>query len=298
MFLRNCLLIILLILPVGFGEVFAQSHERNSQLAILEFGSSGVAKRARVALSKNLNQGSELNLLDPDQVSAAAKGSGYLGSLNMSLEEARNLGAAVGSDYYVIGDAQTLRRSPSTGPVYFESYASIFVVSSRTGRLVAWERPNFRAATAVAAGDLLIDHLSSHIIRDRVLLGIRRVREEERISREIALDKSPYVIEAAPDDDKQAESQGLRLPRPYRRLSPPYPDTAAIAEVEATVDVLAELDANGEVGHVEIARWAGFGLDEATVRTVKQLHFFPAMRNGTPIPLRVLLRYNFRKPAK
>jgi hypothetical protein len=32
--------------------------------------------------------------------------------------------------------------------------------------------------------------------------------------------------------------------------------------------------------------------------TVKQLHFFPAMRNGRAIPMRVLLRYNFRKPAE
>jgi TonB family protein len=79
---------------------------------------------------------------------------------------------------------------------------------------------------------------------------------------------------------------------------PEYPETAATAEAEATVDVLVELDEKGEVNRVEIARWAGFGLDEATIETVRQLHFFPAMRNGTPIPLRVLLRYNFRKPLK
>ncbi len=29
-----------------------------------------------------------------------------------------------------------------------------------------------------------------------------------------------------------------------------------------------------------------------------QMHFFPAMRNGTAIPMRVLLRYNFRKPPR
>jgi len=52
------------------------------------------------------------------------------------------------------------------------------------------------------------------------------------------------------------------------------------------------------VTRVEVARWAGFGLDEATVETVHRLHFFPAMRNGVAIPIRVLLRYNFRKPPK
>jgi len=79
-------------------------------------------------------------------------------------------------------------------------------------------------------------------------------------------------------------------------LKPPYPETAARAEVEATVDVLVDIDARGEVGRVEIARWAGYGLDQAVIDTVRQLHFFPAIRDGTAIPMRVLLRYNFRKP--
>ena len=106
------------------------------------------------------------------------------------------------------------------------------------------------------------------------------------------------VIEEAPEDEKIAEVQGIRLPRPYRRLRPNYPDTAARAEAEATVDVVVDVGADGEVGEVQIVRWAGFGLDESTVATVRQLHFFPAMKNGTPIPMRVLLRYNFRKPPR
>jgi outer membrane biosynthesis protein TonB len=48
---------------------------------------------------------------------------------------------------------------------------------------------------------------------------------------------------------------------------------------------------------VGLARWAGFGLDQAALDTARQLHFFPAMRDGVAIPLRVLLRYNFRRPA-
>jgi TonB family protein len=62
--------------------------------------------------------------------------------------------------------------------------------------------------------------------------------------------------------------------------------------------VLVDVDKDGEVKDVEIARWAGYGLDESVLKTVKQLHFFPAMRDGVAIPMRVLLRYNFRKPPK
>jgi TonB family protein len=216
----------------------------------------------------------------------------------MSLADARTLGAAIGSDFYILGDAQTLRRSPSSGAIYFESYASIFLVSSRSGRLVLWERPRFEASTPKAAEKNLIDNLVHGEVGSRILLGIRRAREDERTERESAIDHGTPVIEAAPEDDKAAMAQGVRLPRPYRRLQPPYPESAARAEVEAVVDVLVDLDANGEVSHVEVARWAGFGLDQATLATVQQLHFFPALRDGTPMPIRVLLRYNFRKPPK
>ncbi|MGH9968180.1 MAG: TonB family protein [Pyrinomonadaceae bacterium] len=264
----------------------------------MDFGNSRVGRLAAETLAANLGSLSELSIIDRDQVRSAAKGTGYSGSLNMSLSEARNLGSAIGSDFFVLGDSQTLRRSPSTGALYFESYASVFVVSSRTGRLVMWQRLNSRASSAEAAEGLLLKDLSSSVFRGGQLAALRRAQDEERTDRELAIDSATPVIEAAPDEDTTAGAEGLRLPRPYRRLKPPYPETAASAEAEATVDVLLDLDAKGEVGHVEIARWAGFGLDEATVETVKQLHFFPAIRNGTPIPLRILLRYNFRKPPK
>ena len=99
-------------------------------------------------------------------------------------------------------------------------------------------------------------------------------------------------------DDNGDANNRVRAPRPYVRLKPPYPETAARAEIEATVDVLVDVDAHGEVGRVEIARWAGYGLDQSVVDTVRQLHFFPAQRDRVAIPLRVLLRYNFRKPPK
>jgi TonB family protein len=174
----------------------------------------------------------------------------------------------------------------------------MFVVSARTGRLVIWERPNFRAPTALAAAELLRSELSGGAPGHRQLVAIRRAQEDERGERELISDSNVPVIEAAPDDEKQAEAEGLRLPKPYRRLTPAYPETAAQAEAEATVDVLVDLDAGGEVTRVEVARWAGFGLDQSTIQTVRQLHFFPAMRNGIAVPIRILLRYNFRKPPR
>ena len=161
-----------------------------------------------------------------------------------------------------------------------------------------WQRLSFPAPTPEAATKSLLSALAQNALSDKLIATIRQAQEDERTTREAAIAKGIPVIEEAPTDDQEAAAEGLRLPKPYRRLQPSYPDTAAHAEAEAIVDVLVDLDANGEVGHAEIARWGGFGLDEVTLETVRRLHFFPAMRNGTAIPLRVLLRYNFRKPPK
>ena len=276
----------------------AQTRERPISVAVIDFGDSSIGRRAAETLATNLSTVAELSIVDRDLTRSAVKGAGYSGSLNLSVTDAHNLGAALGSDFYILGDAQTLRRSPSTGDAYFDSYASVFLISARSGKLVLWLRPNSQAATTAIAESRLIEDLSNRSFKDRLTQAIQRTVKEERATREQAIAHTAPLIAEAPDDESTATAQGLRLPRPYRRLVPRYPDTAAVAEAEATVDVLVDLDEKGEVQRVEIARWAGFGLDEATIDTVRQLHFFPAMRNGTPIPLRVLLRYNFRKPAK
>jgi len=268
---------------------------------VLDLGSAATGLHAAVAirevfLIKDRSQSSrEFDLIDPDQSRAAAHGAGYDGSLNLTLQQARDLGAAIGCDFYFIGEAQTVRRSPSTKPIYFESYATIFLVSARTGRLALWERPTVQRDSPEEAEKALRAILSTEETRERYIVTLRRAQEDERAERAAAIENNPAIIEVMSDDDRKT-NKDVRAPRPYRRLKPPYPQTAAIAEVEATVDALLDIDARGEIGRVEIARWAGYGLDQSVIDTVRQMHFFPAMRDGVPVPMRVLLRYNFRKP--
>jgi TonB family protein len=277
--------------------LWAGNSYARSSISILDFGSDESGRVAAEKLRTYLKSKSELGVADADWARSAALGVGYTGSLNLSLSEARDLGAALATDFYIIGDAQTLRRSSFKRPLYYEAYCSVFLVNSRTGRLLAWDRPAFDADEATSAASLLSQHLSSEAFVFRLLVALRRANEDERVQRTIIPPFTP-VIEEAPDEEKVADAQGLRLPRPYRRLRPEYPQSAARAEAEATVDVLVDVGADGEVSEVQVVRWAGFGLDEATVATVRQMHFFPAMKNGTAIPLRVLLRYNFRKPPR
>ena len=276
----------------------AETQLRPPVVSVLDFGATPIAKRAAQTLRDRFRSSGELLVADTDLSRTAAKGIGYSGSLNLSVAEARDLGAAMATEFYVIGDAQTLRRSSFQSPVYFESYCSIFLVSTRTGQLLLWDRPSFENNEATVAEARLSEYLASDLLTRRLVTTIRKAHDNERAQRTILTPTAEALIEDTPEDEKAAEIQGIRLPRPYRRLRPEYPDTAARAEAEATVDVVVAVGADGEVGEVQIVRWAGFGLDETTVATVRQLHFFPAMKNGTPIPMRVLLRYNFRKPPR
>jgi TonB family protein len=290
------LIVVVLFVLANACELQAQTPARRLTIAVLGLGETAFARQATEKFSANLKLDNTVEIPDRDQARAAARGAGYASSLNLSLEEARNLGAVLGCDFFVLGDAQTLRRSPSAGPAYFDAYASIFLVSARTGRLISWERPSFRAAFAAAAENSLLNELASAPLRNRILVSTRRAEEVERAERAIIIDSEIPVIEEAPDDDKVAEAEGLRLPKPYRRFLPAYPQAAAAAEAEAVVDVLVDLDRGGEVTRAEVVRWAGFGLDQATLDTIHKLHFFPAMREGVAVPIKVLLRYNFRKP--
>jgi len=257
-----------------------------------------IAKQATDTLRNRLRGTKEVVVADADMSRAAAKGIGYAGSLNLAVDEARNLGAALATEFYFVGDSQTVRRSSFERPVYYEAYCSIFLVSTRTGRLLFWERPSFDNSEATRAEVELSQYLSDDSLIRRLIGVIKKSHEDERLQRTVMTASPEVLIEEAPADEKAAEVQGIRAPRPYRRLRPEYPQSAARADAEATVDVAVDVGADGEVGEIQIVRWAGFGLDEVTVATVRQLHFFPAMKNGARIPMRVLLRYNFRKPPR
>jgi len=314
MFRRSCLFFVVSLYAlccVARAQTEAgsgQSAIRNPQsaivrVAVLELGTGQTAARVSERLAKLLTEAGsraelKFSVLDRDMTRAAARGAGYTGSLNMTLAESRSLGASIGCDFYVTGDAQTIRRTSSTRPVYFESYASIFIVSSRTGRLVFWDRPAVEADTVERAESSLLSLLDARAV-ERSLAVVESAFEREERQRFNPTDEEErgVVIDLSNDEGLDA-NRDLREPAPYRRIRPAYTDAAYKAEAEATVDASVEIGSDGEVREVSIVRWAGFGLDEEVESTIRRMHFRPAQREGEPVAVRVLLRYNFRRPTK
>jgi TonB family protein len=54
------------------------------------------------------------------------------------------------------------------------------------------------------------------------------------------------------------------------------------------------IDAKGDVTECRVVKPLGLGLDEKAVETVRTWKFKPAMRNGTPVPVRVMVEVSFR----
>jgi TonB family protein len=267
--------------------LLAQGAPRKVSVCVLDFGPAGAGRSAPEALAQALAAESGVAVNDRDESRVAARGAGYAGSLNLALDEARDLGGALGCDYYFLGRVGVEPRSTLARPRFFESYAAVLLVATETGKLVLWDAVNAEGVSAERAEAALPEALAARAKDYAAAIATQREQAGPTVK---------ITVEDAPEPDTPS-AQGLRLPAPYRRLTPDYPATAERVKAAGTVDVLVTLDKNGEPQMIETARWLGFGLEESVARTVARMRFRPATRNGVAIPLRVLLRYNFRPPA-
>lgn len=203
---------------------------------------------------------------------------------NLSLEEARNLGTAIGCDFFILIKTDGLQRFSLEEKSYFESYAAFYLVSSRTGRLVFWQLKAFKGEDEKQAGSKLINSVKE--FSTEISTGIKTTQKNELAEQDSKIEQLP--------DENSAEAKDFRPPLPYKRIRPEYTKTAYLYGIAATIDVIVDVGENGEILRTEVARWAGFGLEESAVNTIKTMNWRPAMRDGEFLPMRILLRYNFK----
>lgn len=227
-------------------------------------------------------------VLDRDLAKSVFQAANFENPFNLSTEESQNFGNAVGCDYFLLLKAENLRRASFSKPEYYESYLSVYVVSSRNGRLTFWTLKNSEAEKADEADKelfTLLDTLTSEISNN--ILSASKNKTVETL---------PNAAELP--DENSPEAKNFRSPLPFRRLRPAYTPLANLHNVTATVDALVDLDENGKITRIEISRWAGYGLDESVIKTINEMQWRAASRDGKTLPIRVLLRYNFKKIEK
>lgn len=225
-------------------------------------------------------------VLDSSLSEAAFKVQAPANPFNLSRGEAKKIGAAIGCDFFLLVKAANLRRISLSKGEFYESYAAIYTVETRAGKLVFWKLFSFEAAKATKADDELFD--SAKTSASEILSKLKNTAEAERA------EKTALKFETLPEKDS-LEAKNFRPPLPYKRFRPEYTPLAALYGVEAIIDAEIDVDENGKILKIEIVRWAGFGLDESVADNIRRMNWRPAERNGKSLPTRVLLRYNFKK---
>jgi protein TonB len=86
----------------------------------------------------------------------------------------------------------------------------------------------------------------------------------------------------------------ISAPIPIYKPEPPYSEQARKAKYQGTVVLWIIVDAQGNVTDAQVVKPLGMGLDENAVSTVKTWKFKPAMRNGVPVPVKVMVEVSFR----
>ena len=233
--------------------------------------------------------GEKMRVLDDSLAESAYLSVSPATPFNLTTEESKKIGTAIGCDLFILLRSETLRRSSFERAEYYESYSAIYVVSSRTGRLVFWKLQQFEAAKPDKSEKLLTESAAplASQISDQI---------QNAIKREIT-EPAPAAMEDVPQENSPA-AKNFRAPIPYRRIKPEYAALASLYRIAASVELMVDLDANGNILRTDVVRWAGFGLDESVEKTVRSMNWRPAERNGKTLPMRFLVRYNFKKIEK
>lgn len=276
---------------ICFVVLFLTLCVYSQRLAVIEPRPNDDHKYAKL-LAERLRS-ADLRVVDDAAAESAFGAAEITAPFNLAADEARQIGAAIGCDYFILVKAETQRRSSFRKSVYYESTAAIFIVSSRSGQLVKWI---LRSSEKDTPKDALAGLTAMLPIHAAEIKDIVTGAFDDEITNNAAPINGRSRFEIL--DKSDPADKTFRSPAPYKRIKPAYTPTAYLFSVSATVDAEVDIDEKGNILRVEIVRWAGYGLDESVSDAIRSMNWRPAERNGKTLPMRVLLRYNFKKIEK
>jgi hypothetical protein len=284
---KAAIAVITALLSVLFAILLFPSGAASQRVAVLAPDKTDASRDLAAKLENTLAE--KVNIQDDALAEAAFNTAAPENPLNLTKERSKAIGGAIGCEYFILVRGAALRRSSSARPEYYEASAAMFIVSSRTGRLVEWKLLRFEASKPERAVKMLAAAIAP--FARNLAADLKDITKAE-------LAEAPPAEMEEPPADATAAAKNFRAPIPYRRVKPKYTSDAYLYDIAATVDIVIDLGASGDILRTEVVRWAGYGLDEAVEETVRGMSWRPAERNGKPLPMRFLVRYNFKKVEK
>lgn len=86
---------------------------------------------------------------------------------------------------------------------------------------------------------------------------------------------------------------GVSAPQLVHSVHPEFTDEARQANYQGVVSIQLIVDANGNPENIQVIRHLGRGLDQKAIEAVHQYKFRPAMYQGHPVPVRLVVDVDF-----
>jgi TonB family protein len=86
---------------------------------------------------------------------------------------------------------------------------------------------------------------------------------------------------------------GVTAPTIRKKVEPEYSEEARKARYEGRVSMAIVVRSDGKIGDVQVIRPLGKGLDEQAIKAVRKWRFNPAMKEGQPVAVQVVVEMNF-----
>ena len=106
---------------------------------------------------------------------------------------------------------------------------------------------------------------------------------------------------SAPDDSSSASSGhplkaggSVQPPRLLQQTAPKFNEMARAMQHSGVVQVGVQVEPDGTVSHLRIAKPAGLGLDEQAIAAVSTYRFAPATQNETPVAVEIFVQVSFQ----
>lgn len=87
---------------------------------------------------------------------------------------------------------------------------------------------------------------------------------------------------------------GVSAPELIHSVQPEFTSQARAARYQGVVSIQLIVDRNGNPEDLQIVKHLGMGLDQKALEAVRQYQFRPAMYQGHPVPVRLVVDVNFR----
>src|SRR5215510_2267648 len=161
----NAAIVIVQLAILSLGLVFdgAIASQARLRVAIVGFKvivENGCSTQLENALVEALRGDQRVSVIDDSLVRPAVSGIGYEGSINMSKDEARKLGAAIGCDFFIVGKTEALSRSEHENETHEEAYAAVMIVDGRSGALQVFDFISGKAETRENALTSVVKNLN------------------------------------------------------------------------------------------------------------------------------------------